>query len=413
MSKRIVVTGMGCLTPLGPDVESTWQGMVAGRSGVRRATLFDTTDFDVKIAAEVQDFDPTVVVSAKEARRLDRFIQLGLAAAKQAWDDAGLTVTPDNSERIGAISGSGIGGIGSLGEGFKTLYTRGPSRVSPFLVVQMLVDLLPGQISMLLGLRGPNFSVVSACATSGHAIGEAAEVIKRGDADIMIAGGGEAGVVPIGLAAFHAMRALSIRNDEPERASRPFDAGRDGFVMGEGGAMLVLESLEHALARGARIHAELVGYGATADAHHVSAPSEEGEGAARAMRIALTKAGLSPRDIDYVNAHATSTPLGDRSETAAIKLAFGSAAQDVPVSSTKSMTGHLLGSAACVEAIACIKAIQDGIVPPTINLDTPDPSCDLDYVPNQARKRQVNAALSNAFGFGGHNSALIFTAFRG
>ena len=314
---------------------------------------------------------------------------------------------------MGAISGSGIGGIGSLGNGFKTLFDKGPDRVTPFLVVQMLIDLLPGQISMDLGLKGPNFSVVSACATSGNAIGEAAEVIKRGDADVMIAGGADAGVVPIGIAAFHAMRALSTRNDEPTRASRPFDIDRDGFVMAEAGGMMVLESLEHAQERGATIHAELAGYGLSADAHHVSAPSEDGDGAARAMRMALKKAGLAPKDIGYVNAHATSTPLGDRSETNAIKAVFGQAAYDLAVSSTKSMTGHLLGAAGVIEAMVCIKAIHDGMLPPTINLERPDPACDLDYVPNVARKRQVEYALSNSFGFGGHNSSLILTAFRG
>jgi 3-oxoacyl-[acyl-carrier-protein] synthase II len=413
VSKRIVVTGMGCVTPLGLDLESTWRAMLEGKSGVAPIVGFDTTDHDVKIAAEIPEFEPTTIMTAKEARRIDRFIQLGIAAAREAWDHAGLTVMPESSERMGAISGSGIGGIGSLGQGFKTLFDKGPDRVTPFLVVQMLIDLLPGQISMDLGLRGPNFSVVSACATSGHGIGEAAEVIKRGDADVMIAGGADAGVVPIGIAAFHAMRALSTRNDDPKRASRPFDAERDGFVMAESGGMVVLESLEHAQARGATIHAELIGYGLSADAYHVSAPSEDGEGAARAMRMALEKAGLSPKDIDYINAHATSTPLGDRSETNAIKSVFGPAAYDVAVSSTKSMTGHLLGAAGVIEAIVCIKAIQDGIVPPTINLERPDPACDLDYVPNVARQRRVEVAMSNSFGFGGHNSSLALTAFRG
>jgi 3-oxoacyl-[acyl-carrier-protein] synthase II len=314
---------------------------------------------------------------------------------------------------MGAIAGSGIGGLGSIGQGFHTLFTRGPSRVSPFLVVQMLVDLLPGQISIDLGLRGPNFSVISACATSGHSVGEAAEIIKRGDADVMIAGGSEAGVIPLGIAGFQAMRALSTRNDEPARASRPFDADRDGFVMSEAGGMIVLEGLDHAQERGARIHGELLAYAATGDAHHVSAPSEDGEGAARAMRLALKKANVSPRDVGYINAHATSTMLGDRSETAAIKAVFGPSANDIAVSSTKSMTGHLLGAAGVIEAIACIKAMQDGIVPPTINLENPDPACDLDYVPNVARRRKVEVTVSNSFGFGGHNSALVLATFRG
>ena len=365
MSKRVVVTGMGCVTPLGLDLPSTWQAMLEGKSGVAPIQGFDTTDHEVKIAAEIPTFDPTKIMNAKEARRIDRFIQLGMYAAREAWQHAGLVVTAENAERIGAISGSGIGGIGSLGNGFKTLFDKGPDRVTPFLVVQMLIDLLPGMISMDLGLKGPNFSVVSACATSGHGIGEAAEVIRRGDADVMIAGGADAGVVPIGIAAFHAMRALSTRNDEPTRASRPFDDDRDGFVMAEAGGMVVLESLEHAQARGATIHGELVGYGLSADAYHVSAPSEDGDGAARAMRMALKKAGLAPKDVGYINAHATSTPLGDRSETNAIKSVFGPAAYDVAVSSTKSMTGHLLGAAGVVEAIVCIKAIQDGVLPPT------------------------------------------------
>jgi 3-oxoacyl-[acyl-carrier-protein] synthase II len=387
--------------------------MLEGKSGVAPIQGFDATDHEVKIAGEIPSFDPTRIMNAKEARRIDRFIQLGMCAAREAWNDSGLVVTPENTERLGAISGSGIGGIGSLGNGFKTLYDKGPDRVTPFLIVQMLIDLLPGMISMDLGLKGPNFSVVSACATSGNGIGEAAEVIRRGDADVMVAGGADAGVVPLGIAAFHAMRALSTRNDEPTRASRPFDVDRDGFVMAEAGGMVVLESLEHAQARGATIHAELVGYGLSADAYHVSAPAEDGDGAARAMRMALTKAGLSPKDVGYINAHATSTPLGDRSETNAIKTVFGPAAYDVAVSSTKSMTGHLLGAAGVVEAIVCIKAIQDGILPPTVNLDRPDPVCDLDYVPNQARKRQVDVAMSNSFGFGGHNSSLILSAFRG
>ncbi|MDP8921594.1 MAG: beta-ketoacyl-ACP synthase II [Chloroflexota bacterium] len=413
MSKRVVVTGLGCVTPLGPDVQSTWSALLAGTSGVGPITLFDTADFEVKIGAEVKGFDPSKYMSSKEARRIDRFIQLGIAAAREAWCDAGLDGDEWDSTRAGVLAGSGIGGIGSLSSGFETLHTRGPDRISPFLVVQMLVDLLPGQISINLGLRGPNFSVVSACATSGNTIGEAAEIIKRGDADVMLAGGAEAGIVPIGVAAFHAMRALSTRNDAPQRASRPFDKDRDGFVMGEAGGMIVLESLEHALARGARVHAELAGYGTTADAHHVSSPSEQGEGAAEAMRIALRKADLSPRDVDYISAHATATPVGDLAESMAIKAVFGPAAQDVPVSSIKSMTGHLLGAAGVVEGIACIKAIQDGMIPPTINLDNPDEGCDLDYVPNEARRRTVDVAIDNTFGFGGHNCSLVLARFRG
>jgi 3-oxoacyl-[acyl-carrier-protein] synthase II len=413
VSKRVVVTGMGCVTPLGLDLPSTWQAMKEGRSGVGYIKAWDTRAHEVKIGGEIPEFSTARIMNPKEARRIDRFAQLGMVAAVEAWEDSGLTVTPQNAELIGCIAGSGIGGIDSLGKGFDTLFTKTPDRVTPFLVVQMLIDLLPGHVSMLLGLKGPNFSVVSACATSGNAIGEAAEVIRRGDADVMIAGGADAGVVPIGIAAFHAMRALSTRNDEPQRASRPFDRDRDGFVMSESGGMVVLESLEHAQTRGATIHAELLGYGLSADAHHVSAPSEDGEGAARAMRMALRKANLTPKDIGYLNAHATSTPLGDRSETNAVKSVFGPAAYDLAISSTKSMTGHLLGAAGVVEAIACIKAMQDGVLPPTINLDQPDPACDLDYVPNVARERQVEYTLSNSFGFGGHNSSLIFGKFQG
>jgi 3-oxoacyl-[acyl-carrier-protein] synthase II len=413
VSKRIVVTGLGCVTPIGLDVRSTWDAMVAGRSGVGPINGFDASALSTRIAAEVDGFDPTRYVGPKEARRMDRFVQLGLAAAVEAFHDAELTVDASNAERIGVVGGSGIGGIGVLSQQFEVLFTKGPDRVSPFLIPMLIMDMLAGQISITLGMKGPNFGVVSACATSGHAIGEAAEVIKRCDADVMIAGGSEAGVVPIGVAAFGAMRALSTRNDEPLRASRPFDAQRDGFVIGEGGGMVVLESLEHARARGARIYAELVGYGATGDAYHVSAPSEGGEGAARAMNIALRKADLSPRDVDYINAHGTSTPYNDRAETDAIKAAFGPAAYDVAVSSTKSVTGHLMGAAGAVELIACIKAITLGILPPTVNYEYPDPACDLDYVPNRARQRKVDVALSNSLGFGGHNSTLVVAAFRG
>ena len=412
MSKRVVVTGIGCVTPVGHDVTTTWDAMVAGRSGVAPIAAFDASNLDVRIAAEVKDFDPSRFVNPKEARRMDRFTQLGLVAGLEAWKDAGIEVNERNAGRIGVIGGSGIGGIGILSQQFEVLFTKGPDRISPFLIPMLIVDMLAGQISINLGLKGPNWGLASACATGGHAIGEAAEIIRRGDADVMIAGGADAGIVPIGVAAFASMRALSTCNDQPEKASRPFDAQRDGFIIGEGGGMLVLESLEHARARGARIRAELAGYGATADAYHVSAPSEGGEGAARAMRIALERARVQPRDVDYINAHGTSTPYNDRAETESIKTVFGSAAYDVPVSSTKSVTGHLMGAAGAVEAIACIKAIEDGVVPPTMNYEFPDPTCDLDYVPNEARRRPVAAVLSNSLGFGGHNSTLLLTAFR-
>jgi 3-oxoacyl-[acyl-carrier-protein] synthase II len=412
VSKRVVVTGLGCVTPIGLDVPTTWQAMVAGTSGVGPITAFDASVFATRIAAEVKAFDPTRYLGPKEARRMDRFVQLGVTAAVEAARDAGLVVDERNADRIGAVAGSGIGGIGVLSQGFEVLFAKGPERVSPFLIPMLIMDMLPGQVSMTLGVKGPNFGVVSACATSGHAIGEAAEVIRRGDADVMFAGGSEAGVVPLGVAAFGAMRAISTRNDEPERASRPFDAHRDGFVIGEGGGMVVLESLEHARDRGARVYAELVGYGATGDAYHMSAPSPGGEGAARAMRIALQKAGLSPRDVDYINAHGTSTPYNDLAETEAIKTVFGSGAYDVPVSSTKSVTGHLMGAGGAVELIACVKSIDEGVVPPTMNYEVPDPACDLDYVPNEARTRKVEVALSNSLGFGGHNSTLVVMAVR-
>ena len=412
MSKRVAVTGLGCVTPIGLDVASTWDAMLAGRSGVGPITRFDTSGFDTRIAAEVKGFDVTQYVGPKEARRMDRFVHLGLAAACEAFEDAGLRAGPGAAERIGVVAGSGIGGIESLGKQFEVLFSKGPDRISPFLITMLIVDLLPGQISIALGLKGPNFATVSACATSLHAIGEGAEVIKRGDADVILAGGSDAGIVPIGVAAFMTMRALSSRNDEPERASRPFDAQRDGFIVGEGGGIIVLEELEHARARGARIYAELVGYGATNDAYHVTAPSEGGEGLARAMTIALRKAGVSPRDVDYINAHGTSTPYNDRLETEAIKAVFGPAAYDVAISSTKSMTGHLFGAAGVVEAIACIKAINEGVIPPTINYEFPDPACDLDYVPNESRRRNVDLALSNSLGFGGHNGTLALARYR-
>jgi 3-oxoacyl-[acyl-carrier-protein] synthase II len=412
MSRRVVVTGMGAITPVGLDVESMWTSMVEGRTGVKPISSFDATGFDTRIAAEITDFDPSRWMSPKEARRMDRFIQLGVAAANQALADSGLEVTSENAESIGVVAGSGIGGIGSLSTQIQVLLERGPDRVSPFLVPMMIPDLLPGHISIQNGLCGPNFGIVSACATSGHCIGEAAELIKRGDAEVVVAGGSEAGIVPIGVAAFGAMRAISRRNDEPERASRPFDRARDGFVMSEGGGMMVLESLEHAMVRGARIYVELIGYGANADAHHVSAPSEGGEGAAKVMQIALRHAGIGPENVDYINAHGTSTPLNDRSETQSIKKVFGEHAYSVPVSSTKSVTGHMLGAAGAVEAIACARAIIEGVIPPTVNLDDPDPDCDLDYVPHEAREHAVRIALTNSFGFGGHNSALVFAAFR-
>ncbi len=411
MGRRVVVTGMGAITPVGKDVDSTWHALVRGQSGVACALLVDISDLDVKIAGEVKDFDPTDYLDKKEARRMDRFLQLGMVAAKEAVRDARLTLKSDDAESIGVLVGSGIGGINTIVDAAITLFTRGPDRVSPFVVPMMLPDMLSGLIAIDTGAKGPNFAVASACATAGHAIGEAAEIIKRGDAEVMICGGSEAPITRIGLAAFDSMRALSRRNAEPKRASRPFDRERDGFVLAEAAGVLILESLEHARARGAHIYAEVVGYGATADAYHITAPSEGGEGAARAMRIALRQAGLQPTDISYINAHGTSTPHNDRTETQAIRTVFGE--HPPPVSSTKSMTGHLIGASGAVEAIVCIKTILEGCLPPTINYEHPDPECDLDYVPNIARPARVDAALSNSLGFGGHNTAVIVQRFEG
>jgi 3-oxoacyl-[acyl-carrier-protein] synthase II len=407
---RVVITGMGAVTPVGLDVQTTWDAVVHGRSGVAPVQAFDTSDLNVKIAGEVKDFDPTRYLDRKEARRMDRFLQLGMVAAIEALRDSGLEIRPDNAERIGCIVGSGIGGIGTIVDAAMVLHTRGPDRVSPFVVPMMLPDMLAGMIAIQTGAKGPNFGVASACATAGHSLGEGAEIIRRGDADVMIAGGSEAPITRIGLAAFDSMRALSRRNAEPHRASRPFDAERDGFVLAEAAGVLVLESLEHASERKAHIYGELVGYGATADAFHITTPSEGGEGAARAMRLALRKARLEPAQIDYINAHGTSTQHNDRTESQAIRSVFGD--QAPPVSSTKSMTCHLIGAGGAVEAIICIKTILDGCIPPTINYEYPDQECTLDYVPNVARKARVNVALSNSLGFGGHNTTLVLRRFE-
>lgn len=408
MERRVVVTGMGCITPLGNDLTSTWCGLLEARSGIGPITHFDPSRLNVRIAGEVKGFDPTLTLDRKEARRMDRFQQMAHASAVEALQSARLEIRDDIAERVGVLVGSGIGGITCLSDGFRVLFERGPSRISPFLITQMLIDLAPGLISILLGARGPNFATVSACATSANAVGEAAELIRRGQADAMIAGGSEAGIVEISLAAFGNMRALSSRNDEPERASRPWDAGRDGFVLAEGAGMLVLEELEFARARKAPVLAELVGYGCTSDASHITEPAPGGEGAARAMRQALERANMRPDEIDYLNAHGTSTPAGDRAESDAIKAVFGESARHLPISSTKSMTGHLLGAAGGLESIICVQAMREGCLPPTINYEVPDPECDLDYVPNHPRRAHINAALNNSFGFGGHNVSLIF-----
>jgi 3-oxoacyl-[acyl-carrier-protein] synthase II len=403
---RVAVTGIGVVTPVGIGVPAMWESLVSGRSGIRPITSFDTTDYPVRFGGTIDEFDPSTSLDTKEARRMSRFQQFACVAADEAMADAGLTrMDGEESERCGVIVGSGIGGLRLMEEQAEILRERGPSRVSPMLVAGMIVDLAAGHISIRYNLRGINYAVVSACATGNHAIGEAFEVIRRGSADVIVAGGFDAGITPLGLAGFCAARALSTRNDDPQRASRPFDAERDGFVMGEGGGVLVLEEWEHAIARGARIHAEVIGYGATADAYHMTAPAPDGNGARRAMQLAIKQAGILPSDIGYVNAHGTSTELGDAAETGAIREVFGPDAP--PVSSTKSMTGHLLGGAAALEAVACVRALETGILPPTINYETPDPACDLDYVPNVARTTNPTIALSNSFGFGGHNASII------
>lgn len=410
MKEIVVVTGMGAITPLGSDVTSTWQAMTEGRSGIGRVTLFDASQLKSQVAAEVKNYTPTDYFEAKEARRLDRYTQFALIAAGQALKDSGLQITAENADRVGAVVGTGIGGIGTLLKEYETMQTKGPNRVSPFFVPMMLADVAPGLIAINYGAKGPNMVVTSACASSANAIGEAMRMIRCGDADAIIVGGSEACILSLAMAGFGVMQALSTRNDDPEHASRPFDARRDGFVIAEGAAFMVIERLGHARARGARIYAEVAGYGATADAFHITAPSQDGEGAVRAMQHALADAGLSAADVDYLNAHGTSTPLNDPMETKAIKTVFGEQAYKVPISSTKSMVGHLLGAAGALEGLVCVKAILTGIIPPTINYEVPDPECDLDYVPNEARQATVRVALSNSFGFGGHNACLIFRA---
>jgi len=407
MKKRIVITGLGCLSPLGNDIETSWKNAVAGVSGAGRITHYDPTGYKTQIACEVKGFDGAALYGTREARRMDRFTQLGVAAAQQAVQDADLKITDENRLRIGAIVGTGIGGAHTLYEQIKTLVEKGPDRVSPFMVPMMLADTVGGMIAIHMQIQGPNFAVVTACATGTNALGEAAEVIRRGQADVMLAGGSEAAIVQPSVAGLGNMTALSTRNDDPLHASRPFDKERDGFVMGEGAAVLVLESLEHALKRGARILGEVLGYGSTNDAFHISAPSENGRGAADCMRMALNDAGVQPEEIDYINAHGTSTPLNDKSETAAIKTVFGERAYDMAISSTKSMTGHLMGAGGALEAVFSLLAMRDGIVPPTINYEVPDPECDLNYTPNTAVRKEMNTIMSNSFGFGGHNATII------
>jgi len=407
MRKRIVITGLGCLSPLGNDVPSTWQAILAGKSGGGPITLFDASAQKSRIAAEVKGFDPAALFGPRDARRMDRFTQMAVAAAEEALKDSGLAIDDQNRTRTGAVIGSGIGGSTTMFEQVKLYLANGPHRVSPFLVPMIIPDSAGGLVAIRNKIQGPNWAISTACATGANGIGEAAEVIRRGQADVMLAGGAEGSINEMAVAGLANMTALSTRNDDPEHASRPFDATRDGFVIGEGAAVVVLESLEHAQARGATIYGELLGYGSTNDAFHISAPAENGRGAADCMRMALDEAGLKPGQIDYINAHGTSTPLNDKSETAAIKTAFGELAYDIPVSSTKSMTGHMIGAAGSIEAIFCLLAMRDGLIPPTINYTTPDPLCDLDVVPNQARKAELSITMSNSFGFGGHNATLI------
>lgn len=412
MQKRVVITGMGCISPLGNDPGLLWKNIIDGKSGVKHITHYDTTDFKCKIAAEVLDFDGTALFGSREVRRMDRYTQFAVAAAQQALQTSCLTLDDQNRDRTGVIIGTGIGGLNTIFEQMKVFMERGPSRVSPFLVPMMLPDTAAGMVAIYLGLRGPNLAVVSACATGTNAIGEAAEIIRRDQADVVLAGGSESVIVPIAMAGLSVMGALSERNDDPPRACRPFDLHRDGFVMGEGSAVLVLEDLEHAQRRGAHFLAEISGYGTTNDAYHISAPAENGSGAARCMQVALARGGFGLDSIQYINAHGTATQLNDKSETAAIKTVFGEQSYNIPISSTKSMTGHLLGAAGALEAILCIKALQNQVIPPTINYETPDPACDLDYVPNQARPAALRNVMSNSFGFGGHNATIIISRFE-
>ncbi len=400
------------ISPLGIGVEKTWKALLAGESGVGRITRFDPTDYPCQIAAQVNDFNPADFIDGKEIKKMDTFIHYAMAGGQMAMDDSGLKITPENAERVGVYVGSGIGGLQAIEAWHKVLLEKGPKRVTHFFIPMSIINLAPGQIAIRFGAKGPNSCAVTACATGNNCIGDAFRMIQRGDADAMIAGGTEAAITPLGVAGFSASRALSTRNDDPKRASRPFDKDRDGFVLGEGSGILILEELEFARRRGARIYAEIIGYGMSADAYHITAPSEGGEGAARCMRLALKDAGIRPSEVSYINAHATST-MADAIETQAMKTVFGEAAYRIPISATKSMTGHLLGAAGGVEAIFSILSIRDGIIPPTINLDNPDPACDLDYTPNQARKLDVNVALSNSFGFGGTNATVIFRKYSG
>lgn len=411
--RRVVITGVGALAPNGSSAREMWDSLCNGKSGIGRITSFDPTPFPTQIGGEVKGFDPKAWINPKEARRMDRFVQFAVAASKMAVQDSGLDLQKEDPLRIGVLVGSGIGGISTIEEQHTLMVTKGPQRISPFFIPMLIVNMAPGMIAMQLNLKGPNCCIVSACATAAHSIGEASLILRFGDADVMLAGGTEAAVTPLGIAGFCALKALSTRNDAPEKASRPFDLQRDGFVMSEGAGVVVLEELEHARRRNARIYGELIGYGSTADAYHMTAPSPGGEGAAACMRMALKNAGLSPSDTDYINAHGTSTDLNDKYETMAIKKVFDAHAKKIAISSNKSMFGHLLGAAGGVELISTLFTITHGIIPPTINYEYPDPECDLDYVPNVARERSVTVAMSNSFGFGGHNASLVVRKFEG
>ena len=412
MNRRVVITGIGAITPVGMNVSETWESIKAGKSGIKTIESFDTEQFDVKIAGEILEFDPTKYIEKKAARRMDRFTQFAVAASQQAVEDSKLDLEKIDRNRFGVIVGSGVGGMITLEEAHKNLFNKGPRRVSPFAIPMLISNMAAGLISITFGAKGPNYSVVTACATSTNSIGDAAKIIERGAADIMIAGGAEAAICGLGIGGFTSMKALSKRNDEPTKASRPFDKERDGFVMGEGAGILVLEDLQHALDRGATIYAEVKGYGMSSDAYHMTAPAPDGEGAARSMQNALDDANIKPEEVDYINAHGTSTPMNDKLETMAIKRVFGENAYNIPISSTKSMTGHLLGAAGAVEAMVMVKTINEGFIHPTINLENPDPDCDLNYVPHVGIKKEVKYAISNSFGFGGHNATLVFGKYE-
>ena len=413
MKKRVVITGMGTVSPVGNNLDEFWSALLAGKSGIAKVTQFDASEYATQIAGEVKGFDPGSYMDKKEARRMDRFTQFAIACTRMALDHANLDIAKIDRDRAGTIIGTGIGGMETLHDQYKVLFDKGPNRVSPFFVPMMIANMASGLTSITFGLQGPCLCVVTACATGTNSIGEAFKIIQRGDADIMVCGGTEATISPAAMAGFSSMKAMSTRNDEPEKASRPFESGRDGFMMGEGCGVLILEDLDHAKARGAKIYAEIAGYGTNADAYHITAPAPEGAQQAKVMAKAIADAGLKPEDVDYVNAHGTSTPLNDKNETLAIKSLFGDHAKKLAISSTKSMTGHLLGAAGGIEAIACALTVANDIIHPTINYDNPDPELDLDYVPNKARKQVVNVAISNSFGFGGHNATILVKKYVG